>query len=1289
MSKSISIKIPSLHSFKSSDEGPKSLKKIIKILDNPLFPLFSFEPCNDIIKIDTIVSKSKKDQEKKTSFQQTSLNIKNLINNTFFQPYESLWQCLSYKNDHNYNKNTKILRINNEIIKNLSSIQKPQISNQKKGLINTYIFNMSQFYSMIIAFKKIEKHSRVSHGIFAKKLTSNPGKPILEDKLSDYIKNYFQTLILIKQITNNIIKDKLIDYFISWDSNAPTIVDYRFFMLSSKDFFRTQILDYYKDNLNQNISDFLFIHRPYYVQGIPNNSIGVLSSRWLLPLDFSNFTMSADIIRFKDHSFQIKPQTIQKDNYNYKDNNINPMVEKVFYSFERISSDLPENYQLDDIIYQQQQRQQIDLNYLSPIQFIPSDDFYNKNFNININEDFNLEKRNLNQEDLLKYQLLKNQKHKINNEKKILIDKLNFFNDDLNPKESDNIFPNFRFSHDIDADRDIFISDDYERRHMIQEILHQWSRDLISLDFMETQLKKNNNRFSLDIQFKNDYLLSSALSSNFDEIQLNIDYCSINNINGDTLSSKLAYNRLPLTIDDIIYRFILVLSKTYKMILENRKKEDIIETILNYDEGIVTLIHYFEPSNIINWLVLWLTIEDIPHYSGYNVAKADRIFNRRMLPLLYEIKLLPIKKAEISKQNCFDKTTFSNINNQYIWELLDFKNKLIPKRISEHIENQKNLCYAILDRDISYLIIQLQSKKSQDLNSFDIRRYITNRILNEDEFDKYKSLHQYSISKTDSNDINLKDYFKRIYDAQLISDFYLALINQYNSFVTNLIIEGNNFKQKNVKKHPVHQKEKMLKQKSGAFYHSDLINYQSIYNPEDDTTESAIQQLYLEEVILQGPGITFNPPLYWLMIHNKYLPKIKDVLLTIKKRIDNFQLPLINDLHYLTFIENNTSYLNQSYNERIIPAIEVINQIMEKIHYLIANDYFIDEVFLNNEIDVLNDLFDTFLDIYFEPNLNSNDKNKILFVEELDFIKLRTVQDRKKILERFIFIDEYIKQEYEIISSLSKTVDALNTQFANYDFTQQIFRYNHDMENINNVIDNVNSVSFKSSEVISLNLSIKPIKKKHLFNQLNDKVIIVNIKNFFNYASHIDTTHPLPMSFVNVFPMPVVKATWDFYIINHLGEKSVSESQEIYIDSMSILNEIMHPTQIKDKFKIYIPNINMDQIDFILSNKGCVMYGFLKLYWIKPYPFIKQIEYPSMGNFQTNQELEDFLNSETVVYHPLAYPNSKIKVLGQDILLNNDNNLFARLNRFKSNLYRNQPDEYLFLKADLIRFFID
>ena len=55
------------------NETYSALNKISKVIDNALFPMFSFEPQNDIRKISNVTSKKDKNKERKRENQQNSL----------------------------------------------------------------------------------------------------------------------------------------------------------------------------------------------------------------------------------------------------------------------------------------------------------------------------------------------------------------------------------------------------------------------------------------------------------------------------------------------------------------------------------------------------------------------------------------------------------------------------------------------------------------------------------------------------------------------------------------------------------------------------------------------------------------------------------------------------------------------------------------------------------------------------------------------------------------------------------------------------------------------------------------------------------------------------------------------------------------------------------------------------------------------------------------------------------------------------------------------------------------
>lgn len=1296
---------------KKSKNIINSLKKITKILDNPLFPLFSFEPLNDVRKISNIVSKKDKNKERKKEMQKINLKTKLLMKNTFYQPFETVLQVFAYR-EHSFGNMLSYLKFSNDTLINIKSLEQPSGKNSEFNP-----FNMPIFLATLISFKKLDKKHIVSNGILLKRLTSNPGKPLIDKPLINYKKNYFQALILYKNVSlsGQINQRKLLDYMISWDSNAPTVIDYRFFLLSNDDFFKKRLMNYYNIMLDYNenmfFNDFMYIHRSYYCN---ENSTGFLSCRWILPINLSMFCSGSEIANFSqihnksDNAIITHKIDLIKLNFNFKTNEKYVKKSKEFYGYYRF---VPVNHNikltqydidLENVDYTLHNLFN-DQEILKEIIFIPTVDFDNKDLSVNVkNFDRSLNFATIdNPANNLKYNILMKNRQKIIDQRNKMLKELAQFNQMNDKNESErmnqlddqiNIWPSIKYSSNIKDSRNVKPMNNHDRRLIVGEILHQWSRDLIAMDIVKKYIIDSNNNDNVTnskVNFIHEIVIKSVLLNEFDLVHLNSEYAFISKIDDyPMLPNRMQFNNLPITIDDVMYQFFLFLTACYNHVLANKRIDDIINHCNDFQCNIISILHYFPPLNVIKWLTLWLIIEDIPFYSGYDTTKADTIFNRRLLPILYQMECLPIQKSEITKLNCFDR----NINNEenYIWSRSYNYNNTSFKRMSDLINHQINMGRLMTAKTMTNMML---SDANSDSHKFKIdpKRYYVFYTKDEqfsfninDNTELFDGSFQRLIESLSyvKNDNNIGS---NMYQIQNMIDFYLSCINQYNSYIPYLIIKGNDFVkiQQNGKK-PL--STSITKKKAGGPYNYDIIHYNEIYD-YDNQVES-LDKFYLDEVVSMNPRQIKDKPA-WLYTYNPNLHKLYITTKDIKSSLNRYVRPDVNQLDFVNDIIEKEYYTPEK-NERIIDTcIPLINDIIDELDSLIKNDYEIDRSYLQQRIDsVLNDKIYSLIDEYAVDYLNldiSYQRNIWKQIESLDVDKLFDVNKRRNIMTRFLFIKEYMTREYEIVKDFFAIFDALKHEFSKYDENlSTLERLTYSLYTMNNFINNEMSLLSNKKEIIHKNITLKTVKRKFLYESLTNPEKIVELNNFRYLCRSFETGERF--STVMETAYPAVKVQWNLRLKNKLGVYS-----EPYLYNYTIIMKPVgedltrnipklmdtHIEELENEYSVYAPILNTDLIEFILSNQKCVvLYAHLKLILLKP-------QFPS-----DHPTADEFIAKKITVYPPLSFPKSKISVFGQDVLEINPDNIYERIKRFNNYLFLNQPDEFVFFTANITRYIV-
>lgn len=1265
----------------SENETYSALNKISKVIHNALFPMFSFEPLNDIRKISNITSKKDKNKERKREMQKQSFKTRLLMKNTFYQCFETVSQCFAYR-DHSFGAVVHYLKIGNETLKNMKLIEQPTEK-------SSHPFNMPSFLAALIAFKKIDKKTAITHGIMIKRLTSNPGKPIIDKPILYYQRNYYYSLILYKNISKELNQRKLVDYMISWESNAPSVIDYRFFMLSNDSFFHNRLLEYYNghnfENPNQFYYDFLFTHRAYYCG---DKSVGFLSCRWILPMNMSMVFSASEMANFTTihpDNISLNQSFVVKLNFNLKDTN--KFVAKVFELYDILTHQGDVKYFLSMSDFEtipSTNNAFFDKTATEQISFFPSMDFNHKEISINV-KNFDLPQVSNSRDDI------RNHKMYLANRNMILrqIEEMKRKSEHLTsekPDYDDDVFPSIKYSFDLQDKPNHNLIDDYNRRLMVQEIMHQWTRDMIAIDFVkryfvrldEELLPLNPDIVHKQVSLLHESVCKTTLLNEFDLIHLNTDYVCINKMDDMILPTKMAFNNMPLTIDDIIIRYFMFLSNLYTAILMNKRIDDAyIKTFTDYDI-IIGVVHNIPATNIIKWLTTWLVIEEIPYYSGFDVSKADSIFNRRFLPILYQYECLPLKKSEKTKINCFDKKLYKN--DDYMWKSQSTYHQRMYKNMGDLIHHQTDLGRLLITK-MMYVYSQKNSSISYE-RFFDPKRYYVYDNLAFFEHNNELIKKMFSISPTNISNhfdgkfndiINKLSFIKRntpsdvIFQIQNMIDFYMSCMNQYNSFMSYLIIKGNDFISK---RDPIDTKQQAIKKKqAGAAYNADLIHYEEIYGYSEVETDV----FYLDEVITMTPRKLEDKPT-WLYMYNPNLEKLEMTVRDVKRTLNEYRRPDINQLEFFSDIIFRV-YLRED-NERILErCIPVVDDIIQKLNQLIVDDYNIDKEHLIAQVVDLNEMIGDFIDAYainiFGLDL-TNDRTNYKKIEELTPESLWDVPKRKNKMMRYMFIKEYITRQYEIINEFYNILDVVRFDMVGLDNFNTLQRLSHSLYSINNYINHDMPVYIsKNHEIIQRNITLKAVPKDKFFeNQVNRKTIVE--LNNFRYLFKSQSTG-IRFAPTRDTAYPGLKIVWSIVVKNQYGDLSDVYNDET-ITRVNPLDD--RPITYGDRpnqYKVIMPYLKPDLVHFILDNGKCVLYADLKIYLLKP-----EI---------SQEEVESEYPADLVVYPALSLVGSRISVLDDDVLNISRDNVYERINRFNNYLYLNQPDEMMFFHANVVQHF--
>ena len=1277
-----------------------------KILDFSFFPLFSFEPQTDILNIYQITSRKQRNKELKRTKQKESLIQSELMKNTFYQCYEPLSVVFSYLPNFNY-IDFNIISINEELFAYFQNMLQPDEKTSN-------IYSMPSFMAYFVNFAKIRMNHKLNHGIMAKKLNHSPSTPIVEKPLSNYVKSYYQMIILSKLSSNPIDVKKITHFFLEMESNAMTILEYRFYLISHYKWISDRMKQFYHDIDNADLfyHRFLFYH-PVFYRG--DHGCGFLSCRWLLPLNINtafsgvNITnylpVDIDSIRVQNH-----PSVILKKNFNVGNNstskNNSEAIEKQF-----------ELYDINNIHFKELKIIDLDLSSHDVdikndfddegIYFHPSLDFDDKKISLKIraseaNYDINHASNNF----MLLNHLLENRKKlehsifEINKRKK-------FFSKTKNANQMNylTVFNDFRYSENLKDTKNTF-SKQYSRRLMINEILHQWCRDMVSIHFMEHYVimfnekneHLNDELLNHHLSFIFNNLISNIMTNEFDRIHLDLDYVS-GILSSQITPIKRSISNVPITIDEIMYEYFLFLSKIYSYINIGTLINDLFLSSYTNIAFIVDEIQKIPPSIIIKWISVWLLVENIPHEDGYyqsNLHEYD--FNVKMLPILYEYGCLPLRRDHQLDLTQFEKKTSSNMN--YIWNNNSNTVKNNFKFNLDFFMNQQiELCKLLFYKNFYLITNQIQNNIVN--HTFNNNRYyifpnIAYQNLN--DFNLINSSVYFNIKMNENyffidginfdkliyqlNPLKYPDRTETITNIQNKIDFYLSCMNQFNNFMSYLIIFGNNFIDhqliNRISNSSLNGKTKsaMEKMKSGARF----VNISSL-NVDNDDTIVMNDQFYIEDVFsIQENDHSIMPE--WLYIYNPNIKMYQERNASLKIELNRFRRP---DNTQLQYISNMVLEYTYEKNETIPEMIKIINKMISIMRNMIVHDMDIDQRAAKEKKQELNVLLNEFIFSYVTDPLPNNlivsnlslqgFQNYILSKERFSVKKdLGNNNNRKKKILRLLFIKEFINTQYETVNETYTILRIINIDTVGLDTTNILHRLEHAIENIDNTINHGISMSiYKNDEVIARHISLEKIRRDDFIRYLIQKKTIITLRNMrYLFRSHVNG---IRYFLTNDEAIPKIKEEWKATVMTISGKTSHTEIihniKKINVaQSDSAISDVL---DIKNESTIFLPFFSSDMTNFIKNNRECVLYIDLKLFLLRPNPS----SYPE----------ED--QREMVVYHPFSLLGSQISIFDNDDNILNivKGNLYQRMQRFNNFVFLNQPQELLFFHGKIIQEF--
>ena len=1204
-------KFKNVVSLDPSSGGARNPYEVLsRILDYSLYPLYGFDPVEDVKKISHVTQKRGKNQEQRRKNQIDSLKEMDLKSQTIYQCFESVGHCFIYDQSIQFPDSVSYLHIDDGTIEQMLTILRSDSGRGKP-------FSMPGFLACAAAFQKIEKNPLFHYGAMLKRLTFHHSIPIIDKPVGNYLKNFYQTLILFKLISKIINVNAMIDYFLTWESNAPTVLDYRCFLISKtpelrknmQQHFETSLADYDDHHLSGLDDMMINIFRDFVV--VPKmlykgeSHVGFQSARWFAPLEVSTFFGGLDIVHFDTPIIResMEPSLTR------------PIVEKSHI------------------------KPHIEGDTTDQIHFSPPFDFNEQHVEINISDKISKTPTDLSITEQIAF--LRTRKEII--KKMQAYRKLSTVPKSKSPFFNDSFllcYNNF-FSSDISGT--VRLSDEIksELNMLHGEMLHQWARDMTYLKMILIYLRQADVE-SKDFAFVHEKIFKPALTNEFDHIHLNQEQNFATFFPDSVLPIKRGHSKLPLTLDDIMYLYFLLLDQIHSNIA--------MKTFFNPDLLVIKMIQKMKPTTVIRWLVLWLSLHNIPYQSGYSEQTSrNNVFNSQILPILYKWKILPMKKSERLKFTSFEKNP--GFDSDYTWHALE----ITLRDADFYVHQQTTLARLLIYRHIFNALLPDNKILSND---FDPKRFFAFDTTHDDITQIVYQSRDYLPPNSDLQEILDRLSFISmnkipITDILLIIDFFNACMNQYGSYLSFLIPKGNQF-YKIEKKYTVLSG---MKKKSGADHHALLqTSSQTLEDfPDDDLG------FYIED-IFNPPSIADIPRPYWIFADNPHLEQLDISLKELKSALNNQIQPnpyfIEIQTHSIQFYPKDQNVLIRN------DGLPFLDMIIENLKYMINNDYEIEHPQAKIRKHQINNHFRSFLDIYFTPLgiPYAWDKHTVQYFERVKIRDLRDMDSRKKRMYRFIFLREFVKNQTEIVKEFYNILEMMRFDTVVQDNGNIADRLQHALYTVNNFINRELPISiFREHEVLERTITLEEVTGTNFRYYLLERNTIISLRNFrYLFKSLISGDEK------RFFPnFPTVQVEWKIFIKDDHGINTPTKihKSQIKVDPYDFTLEESR------SYKIYYPPFDEAEIHYLAETRNCTIYSELNLV----------LQKADLSDFTRNQDSM----SRIVVYHPLSLPGAKVSVFGQDTLGVVAGNLFERIQRFNNFTYLNQPDRLLFLHANI------
>jgi hypothetical protein len=1245
------LESPSTSKAETQDDFTyNALSKLDDILENALFPTFSFEPQKDVSEIINVTSRRNKNKDVKRSEQQEALSDKSLMKRTCFQWFESFNQCFGYM-PNLQQKDTLFLKLSDSMIKTLKGMLQPP-----ENVSHVYV--MPIFLACAMAFKKLERKKQLSFGITMERLTSGPGIPMVDKPWSDYQRSFIQAMMLHNNVNRKIERQSLIEYAISWEGNTPSIVDYRLFLMSIHPFFHMRMLKFYEsiiDKMNPVyfFYEFLFVHRPFYCQ---ERSTGFLSAQWLLPLNLSMVFSASEIGNFTSvHPRNITEEgtLIHKANFDIRSDAL--FVFKQSSMFEVVSIHPNIHHDISEVQLPGMMTE-VDDEAISNTKFVPPIDFNQRDIMFNVK---NYESVGNSMPGLIASTNAMKDQRRVFAKLKHLKSLSTVYHSAHRRKD---IFDGRRYALSL-TPNDVNLAHDYQRRLMMNEAMHQWSRDLFVMEIIQNFLERLEKETSaLDaISFIHEVFIKPSMLNEFDRIMLNNDYVFDDVIQKAPSQIKRTMADVPITSNDVMMIYFVFLNQMYGFSLTTMKI-DLTYLQVRTDIAIVNKhIREFPPSSIIKWMAMWLSLQDIPYTEGFDVQNSQFPFNRRMLPMLYMFECLPIRKKQYNKHTCFSSKVVHD--NEYLWSNTTEFTTTVYHSLEDLIARQVDLAKLLFFKT-AYLTSTDETSKLA--TQIDPKRYFLykNRLFSQNNNDLVRSLLNISSIEVSLFSSEGKTFHEICQDLlpvkdaditqiQNMIDFYMTCLNQFNASLQYLIIRGNEFistttqkKEKRVRGGAAYTSEGILVT-DGAEENPRLIEFPTIVNPPNKKK-------------------TYAPR--WLFDFNPNLAELQKQLNVIKRDLNEYRRPNPEHIEFFTRVVNVDYPLEN--NENVIDVMPLVSEIIAILDDMIKNNQIVDFTYADEKANILNETLDEFIHGYLvDPPTGSNHyfRRHVKTVEHFDPMKLDTIAARREKLYRWIFVERYLSQRYQIVNEFYDVMETVRFNSVGMDAQNTETRLMHSLYEINNFINRDFPVMMNPNhEIIERMIALAAVNRSDLPSYIEKQETIVEVSNF----AYLFKSRLTGIRYGHtISSLPSINARWKIKIKNIRWRREF----KFHVNSSIPIEPDMTGLQDQAMYKICLPLFPDNALMFIEQNTTCQIYARLDLFLVKPTVHVDSID----------QE------TDLVVYPPLSMPEASIMVLGQDALRLDEEKVYQRINRFNNFMYIHQPDELHFLEAHITQELLD